>query len=40
MKNMFLIVKLLYGTRGRRERKREQKSINNTVTPNICEGRG
>jgi aerobic-type carbon monoxide dehydrogenase small subunit (CoxS/CutS family) len=33
-------VELLYGTRGRREKKREQQSISNIVKHNICEGRG
>jgi hypothetical protein len=37
---MFVIVELLYGTWGMRERKRECQSIDNTVKHNICEGRG
>jgi hypothetical protein len=37
---MFLIVELLYGTQGKRERKREWQSINNIVMCNICEGGG
>jgi hypothetical protein len=35
---VFVIVELLYGTWGRRERKRQ--SVNNIVKHNICEGRG
>jgi hypothetical protein len=37
---MFVTVKLLYGTWGRRERKRERQSINNIIKHNICEGTG
>jgi hypothetical protein len=36
MWSMFVIVELLYGIRGRRERK---ESINSIIKHNICEGR-
>jgi hypothetical protein len=37
---MFVIVELLYGTWGRRERKREWLSISNIIKHKIFEGRG
>jgi hypothetical protein len=37
---MFVTVELIYGTQGKRERKREQLSISNIVKHYICEGRG
>jgi hypothetical protein len=36
---MFAIVELLYGTRGRRERKRERQSISNIIKHHTCAGR-
>jgi hypothetical protein len=39
VQNIFVIVKLLCGTQGRRERKRECYSINNIINYNIYVGR-
>jgi hypothetical protein len=40
MQNMSVIVELLYGTCGKKERKREWQSISNIIKHNLCEGRG
>jgi hypothetical protein len=40
MKNMFVIIKLLYGSWGKGDREKELSGINNIVEHDICEDRG
>jgi hypothetical protein len=40
MYKVFVVVELHYGIQGKRERKKEWYSINNTVKHKICKGRG